>query len=248
MRTSIAINFRQDGTAEVTNRSQESIKLGMPGGKRSVKVAPFSKYTGNGRWSSHTSLPAVQAARGTAPYPTEVRRAGPDDLDGLLGFVPPLLAESALLPLSLSKVERLISRCATREGGAIAGIIDGPNGIEASIGLAVYDSDVSDERYFRAVWCGLGQGVRESPEYGEDPRRHRGRTLLDFAKWCHAELERAAGRPLLLQLDVATRPALESKLAWYHRHAVQVGAIFALGSFGDFLPLGDLGQSEPAAA
>lgn len=168
-------------------------------------------------------------------YPPLVRRATPDDIDALTLFVPQVLGETTLLPISLIKVETLIERCARQQSGAIAGIIDGDDGIDASIGLAFVESETSDQPFIRAVWCGLHPSVRKHPGNQTDPKAHYGRTLFEFARWCHAGLEKAAGHPILLQFDLATRVFLGAKMGLYQRNLQQVGASYAFGPSGTFI-------------
>lgn len=166
--------------------------------------------------------------------PFGVRRAGPDDIADLLLFVPRVLNENSLLPLSSVKVDRLVERCARCEGGAIAGIIDGPERVDASIGLAFTETDISDEPYLRVVWFGLHPSVRHHPGKEHAPQAHYGRRLFDFAEWCHGRLERYAERPILLQFDILTRTGLTAKMRLYQRRLEQVGAMFAFGHQGQF--------------
>lgn len=167
--------------------------------------------------------------------PYGVRRATPADIDALYLFVPQVLSETTILPLSQTKVEILIERCAYQIGGAVAGIIDGVDGqIDASIGLAFASTDTSDEPYISAVWCGLHPSVRRQPSNPNDPRGHYGRKLFEFAKWCHSGLERAAGKPILMRFDVLTRQFLGPKMGLYQRNLTQVGASFAFGASGVF--------------
>ncbi len=172
----------------------------------------------------------------STPYPPLVRRATPEDIDPLLIFVPQVLTESTLLPISLEKIEKLIERCAHQRGGAVAGIIDGPDGgIDASLGLAFCESETSDVPYIRAVWMGLHPTVRKLPNDPGDPRAHSGRTLIEFAKWCHEGLERAAGHPILIQFDLATRTMLTAKMRLFARNLQQVGASYGFGAAGTFV-------------
>lgn len=171
----------------------------------------------------------------TVSYPSLVRRATPEDIDALLLFVPQILAETTLLPVSLAKVETLIERCALQQSGAIAGIIDGPDGVDAGIGLAFCESETSDVPYLRALWCGLHPSVRKHPGNETDQKAHYGRTLFEFARWCHEGLEKAAGHPILLSFDIATRSMLGAKMRLYQRNLQQVGATFAFGATGTFV-------------
>lgn len=169
-------------------------------------------------------------------YPSLVRRATTRDIDPLLVFVPQVLAETSLLPVSAVKIEELIERCVTGRGGSIAGVIDGQDGgIDAGVGLSFCESETSDIPYIRALWCGLHPSIRRHPTDPDDPRAHYGRTLFEFARWCHAGLERAAGHPILLQFDIVTRSMLGAKMRLYQRNLQQVGASFAFGAAGEFV-------------
>lgn len=166
-----------------------------------------------------------------------VRRATPADSAVLMDFVPLVLAETSVLPLSDLKIQALVERCACQVGGAIAGIIDGDEGtVDASIGLAFTESDTSDDLYIKAVWCGLHPSVRKLPTKVDDRRAHYGRSLFEFAKWFHNALEEKAGRGILMRFDVETLEALFPKIGLYQRNLTQVGAIFALGAVGTFKP------------
>jgi hypothetical protein len=176
--------------------------------------------------------------------PYGVRRATPTDIDSLMLFVPQVLTETTLLPLSHIKVELLIERCAYQRGGSIAGIIDGVDGqIDASVGMCFTESETSDEPYIMVAWCGLHPSVRRAPPDPNDPRAHYGKKLFDFARWCHAGLEEAAGRPILVRFDMLTREFLGPKMGLYQRNLMQVGATFAFGASGAFKP-----QDVPAEA
>lgn len=168
----------------------------------------------------------------------------PEDIDSLLLFVPQILSETSILPVSHEKIERLIERCANREYGSVAGIIDGEDGgIDGSVGLAFSESDTSDVPFLRAVWIGLHPTVRAPDPVSrvginmgsaDIPRAHYGRALFDFARWCHAGLERIAGHPILLQFDITTRTTLGAKMRLFQRNLSQVGASFAFDTTTDF--------------
>ena len=166
-----------------------------------------------------------------------VRRATAADSAVLMDFVPLVLAETSVLPLSDLKIQALVERCAGQIDGAIAGIIDGADGmIDASIGLAFTDCDTSDEMYIKAMWCGLHPSVRKLPAKADDRRAHYGRSLFEFAKWAHAALEEKAGHGIMMRFDVETQEALFPKIGLYQRNLTQIGATFALGASGVFKP------------
>lgn len=169
------------------------------------------------------------------PNPHGVRRATPDDIDQLLLFVPQVLQETTILPLSQEKMEYWIDRCCNRKSGAIAGVIDGEDGqIDAGIGLAFTESETSEVPYITAIWCGLHPSIRKHPGDEASPKAHYGRKLFDFAKWCHSNLEEAAGHPIVIRFDLLTRSHLGPKMRLYQRNLAQIGASFAFGATGDF--------------
>lgn len=237
MSTKIRVWFQGGTRARCVNTSREKVSIRAPGWNDFVVVRPNTTFEGDARDRKFEVIkPALPTADENVAYPVCVSRATGDDIDELLLFVPKIMAETTLLPVSPLKIERLIERCANREGGAIAGIIRGPDGIDASVGLDVCESDVSDHRYMRAIWLGLHPNLRQSPATGEDDSRsHYGRRLFEFARWFHGTLEREAGHPVLLQFDVTTRIDIGDKLGMYERNALPIGASFAYCSSGAFL-------------
>lgn len=162
--------------------------------------------------------------------PFSVRRASPSDIDSLLLFAPQVMGETTILPLSQEKVEYWVDRCCHQKSGAIAGIIDGIDGqIDASVGLAFVESEVSDVPYVMAIWCGLHPTIRKHPGDEASPKAHYGRRLFEFSRWCHENLETIAGHPILARFDVLTRAYLGPKMRLYQRNLTQVGACFAFG-------------------
>jgi hypothetical protein len=235
MSTKIRVWFMPNGEVKCVNTSRERVSIRAPKWSDFVEVRPNSRFEGDFQKRKIETLAPTIPTADIMQYPSGVRRATEEDIDGLYLMVPQLLAETTLLPVSSQKIEKLIERCALRQGGAIAGIIDGPDGIDASVGLDVAESDVSDHRYVRALWLGLHPNLRSAPPPQGDPRGNHGRRLFDFAKWYHGMLEQQAGHPVLMQFEVATKTALGPKLGFYERNATPVGATFAYLSGGAFL-------------
>lgn len=151
-------------------------------------------------------------------------------------FVPQVLSETTLQPISMVKIEALIEKCCYQQSGSIAGIIDGPDGsVDAGVGLSFCESETSDVPLIRAIWFGLHPNIRKQPTDPNDPKGHYGKMLFQFTRWCHENLEQVAGHPVLLTFDLATRSMLSAKLRLYQRNLQQVGAIFAFGAPGDFV-------------
>lgn len=151
--------------------------------------------------------------------PFKVRRATPDDAAALVNFTLDLYAEEGLQTVSPGKVTALVQRAVNRDG-AIAGIIEGETGIEASVGLAIEQYDYSDEKHLKMKWLGVRPAFRKGD---------RAANLMRFAQWCHEEINKASEHPMPLYLDLLTREALAGKMHLYLRLVPQVGATFACG-------------------
>lgn len=156
--------------------------------------------------------------------PQGVRRASPADYDALLAAALNCYAENALQPVSHAKVGEIVRRCVEQDQ-SIAGIIDGPAGLEASVGLSIASFDYSDERHLRCLWLGVEPAHRKTPH---------GVKLMEFAQWAQSVLE------VPLYLDLTTVETLQSKMHLYLRTAPQVGAFFAFGA----VPEGQFNQSR----
>jgi hypothetical protein len=239
MSAKIRIWWKPGNEVEVVNAGRERVSVRGPEWADFVEIRPNSRFTGTKANGRHEELPPAAAApAGPVECPLSVRRATEADIDELFLLVPRLLQETSLLPVSSMKILNLVERCCTRQGGAIAGIVYGPDGIDGTIGLDVAESEVSDHRYVRAIWLGLHPDLAENPPKQGDPRGQIGRRLFEFARWYHNHLEEEAGHPVLMQFDVTTRVSLGRKVGLYERNATPVGATFAYVSRGQFLTPG----------
>ncbi len=97
---------------------------------------------------------------------------------------------------------------------AIAGIIEGEMGIEASIGIIVDRFDYSDDDHLSVKWLGVAPNYRTS---------NHGAKLLSFARW----FQEGVGIPLFLEL--LTVRELQAKMHLYSRTLPQVGAQYSFG-------------------
>ncbi len=156
--------------------------------------------------------------------PMGVRRADPDDLAPLIASASLIFADGALQPVSGIKVAALVQRCIERDR-AIAGIIDGADGIEASIGLAVDSFPYSDAEHLFVAWMGVHSQYRKSTHAIK---------LMEFAQWAQGIMD----VPLFIELS--TLDALQGKLHLYLRSVPQVGARFCWGT----MPAGVFSQRE----
>lgn len=148
------------------------------------------------------------------PNPFNVRRAVPADADALFAFLMEhYYRESALQPVSEKKVRANIRRCVEMDRG-IAGVIDGEDGIEASIGLAFEEYNYTDESHVEGLWLGV---------HGDHRNTQHAPNLLKFAKWVWQGLD------IPMFLEVLTADRLMGKMRLFQRQVPQIGAVFACG-------------------
>lgn len=147
-----------------------------------------------------------------------VRLAREPDEDAVYRLLLELYAENALLPMSEAKVRATI-RKGTRGEGGIVGVIDGPSGIEASIGMAFSQFWYTDATHLNELWCFVHPDHRQSTH---------AKRLIEFGKWCADRLSSSGPRVPLL-LGIVTRHRLLPKLRLFQRQAPQVGALFMHG-------------------
>lgn len=147
-----------------------------------------------------------------------VRMARPEDEEPVYRLLLHLYDENALLPMSETKVRATI-RAATRGEGGIVGVIEGKDGIEASIGMALSSFWYSEACHLNELWCFVHPDHRVSTH---------ARRLIEFGKWCADRLSSEEQRVPLL-LGIVTRHRLFAKLRLFQRQVPQVGAIFMHG-------------------
>jgi GNAT superfamily N-acetyltransferase len=168
-----------------------------------------------------------------------VRLARPEDEERLYALLLHLYEENALLPMSEKKVRAAI-RAGTRGEGGIVGVIEGANGIEASIGMAFSQFWYTEAWHLNELWCFVHPDHRRSTH---------ARRLIEFAKWCADRLSRQAAATIPLVLGIVTRHRLLPKLRLFQRQAPQVGAIFMHGmEAGDTFSQRRLAAPTPARA
>jgi hypothetical protein len=151
--------------------------------------------------------------------PYGLRVAAEDDLEPLLDFVLPLIREDAAQDVSLSKVALMVSRCVARDG-AIAGIVDGPEGIEASVGATIDTGDYTDEPHCMVRWLGVAPQFRKSD---------RGVRMVKFVFWLYERLAEAAESPMPVFMPAMTTVEQRGKIGLYSRRAPLVGVLHGFG-------------------
>ena len=112
------------------------------------------------------------------PQPADVRLARPGDEELLFALVRASDDEWTLMPRSYDKVRAVVRMATSSEVSPDAqprfGVIDGPHGIEAAIGLYPTQPWDSDAHYLRAFFLYVAPDCRRSTH-----AKH----LMQFAKW-----------------------------------------------------------------
>lgn len=151
--------------------------------------------------------------------PFLVRHALPADEDQIYDHLMIAHADNGLAPVSESKVRAEI-RCAANREGNIIGLIDGPQGIEASIGMRLCTFWYTEKFHWEEMW------IFVHPDHRRTTHAQR---LIGFAKWCRDEITRQSGEEITLYVGILTLKQVEPKIRLYQRSFPQVGATFAYG-------------------
>ena len=115
---------------------------------------------------------------------TAVSLAIPTDESALLEALAMKHHEDGFGKFDHAKVREVIRRGITREF-AMIGVIRGPHGIEATIGLFIGTLWTSPDQHISDLWHFVAPDYRKSTH---------GKALIEFAKWASGELE----RPLMM--------------------------------------------------
>lgn len=142
--------------------------------------------------------------------PKNVRLATKADEQQIYDILMELYAENALFSLSSEKVWSVIRRATERKGGII-GVIDGPNGIEGSVGLELTQFWYSDDWLVSEYWNFVREPFRKTTNAVD---------LINFAKWSVENI----GLPLHMGIITTKRTAAKERL--YRRVMPKVGAFF----------------------
>lgn len=151
--------------------------------------------------------------------PYGMRSAGPDDGEALFAFVLRLYRQDEAQEASPRKIAALVQRCLDRDS-AIAGIVTGPTGIEASVGAIIDEFDYTDDPHMMVKWFGVAPAFI---------RTNYGSRLMGYVRWLHESLARASEKPMPVFLSTLTTTNHRSRVLLLQRQAPQVGALHAFG-------------------
>lgn len=149
--------------------------------------------------------------------PYGVRHVDGSEIDPLVAAVTEIFGEVAVQPVSESRVRDLCVRCMT---DGVVGVVGHPGEIQASIGIEIAYFDYSEEIHLRIAWIGVLPPWRRS---------NHAATLLRFARWFHAGIERRSGQRVPCVADIVTTSDLDRKIRSFGRQMRQVGATFGWG-------------------
>lgn len=149
-----------------------------------------------------------------------MRLARPGDEERLWEFCRDGALDSALFPVSESKIREVIYRACNRDTPeaqrqpCVIAIIDGPERIEASVCLDSATPWYSAQWIYQDKWIHVHYLHRNS--------RHVYH-LMQFVHWWHKQTGQ------VVAFGIETRTDLARKYRFYRRHGTCLGAAFALG-------------------
>lgn len=143
-----------------------------------------------------------------------VRVAHPSDQMNIFNYLLMLYEENALFTIASEKVWDAI-RIGTEGKGGIIGLIDGPRGIEGSVGL-----------YLEAWWYTNDFSLNEKWNFVHPDHRKslHAQRLIEFSKWCSRRLQ------VPLHMGIISNKRTEAKVRLYRRKLPYCGAFFMYGS------------------
>lgn len=140
----------------------------------------------------------------------KVRVGRPDDFDAMMVLLREMHADNGMAQLAEDKVVPLL-QCALAQHRAVVGVIDGPDGIAASVGLIIGQWWYSHDAHLEDCW-----------NFVREPYRHMrfAQPLIEFSK------KAANGMGLPLLMGIMTEKRVEAKVRLYERKLPLAGALF----------------------
>lgn len=139
-----------------------------------------------------------------------VRMATPADEQAIFKMLCLAQKENGIFPMNERKVRDFIIQ-ATDHKGAIIGVIDGKQGIEATVGLIIENWWYTDKWSLGERWNFV------HPNYRKTTHAKR---LIEFSKWVAYEMN------LDLLMGVISDERTEAKVRLYRRQIPYIGAFF----------------------
>lgn len=151
--------------------------------------------------------------------PQTVRLATPQDIEPLYWMLMRDLAvdNSLGIPVSPTMVLDWVYKCC-RGDGAIAGVIDSPNGIVASTGVVASHHLFSDAWKLQQIWLFVTPQARKGARYADK--------LFQFCLWHKGDMSSRLGYDVPLEISVVSRKRLPAKLRLWGRYGEMIGGVF----------------------
>lgn len=142
-----------------------------------------------------------------------VRMARQDEGDAIYDMLMELHEENGMFRLDPERTRKTINDLLDPMTGII-GVIDGPTGLEGSIGLYITEWWYTSDPHLTEFWNFVRKDCRRSTH---------AKRLLEFAKWCADHL----GIPL--HVGIMTNARMEAKQRLYRRFLKPIGAYYMHG-------------------
>ena len=149
-----------------------------------------------------------------------VRFASTGDNDALYAILMRLSRDNpdpAALGLDHEKIKKFITAACKRDG-CVAGVIDGPSGLVASVGLFPFLPWYAADWVISVHWLYVDSECRGGGKMAD--------ALFRFSVDHSRELSRASGVPLGLEISFVSRTRIAARTRLWSKYANQVGAMF----------------------
>ena len=157
---------------------------------------------------------------GTPLQPRTVRIATATDERALFDLLMGLAEDNpdpASLPIAKPKIEKFVRAACTGNGG-IAGVIDGPSGLVASVGVFL------NQPWYTEAWTLSTHWLYVDPAYRASGRLSA--ALFKFALQHRRDLSRLSGMALGLDISFVSKKRVAARTRLWRRYAPQHGAMF----------------------
>lgn len=149
-----------------------------------------------------------------------IRAAKTSDLPRLMPLVIENYREEKPFPVSEEKVAQILARC-VEQNRAIAGVIEGPAGIESSVAATIDQEDYSDQLIVRVHWLFVVPVLRRRGDHNS--------RMLGYLKWFNQIISAEAGCPVPVMMQTFLSDSTRGKVQFLDKRAPLVGVVHGYG-------------------
>lgn len=154
--------------------------------------------------------------------PDNIRLAEPEDIEPIFWSLYRTYSEDNDLgvPISPMAVFRKVEAMCNRQGG-LAGVIDGPHGIVASIALQAvpFWFGYDEQPFITEIWCYVVKQYRKEGRFLYD--------LFNFAEWHRQDMSESLGYDMVLENAVLSTNRLPGLMRLYQQfYGAPTGGVF----------------------